>query len=138
MEALLRLLVPFAQNQLREHGAFAPFGASMSPDGEIRMIAGDAAPSPDGSIDASRLLGAMRDGLRPRVLRDELLAIGICSDVGLDHDGYTDGIRVELEHRDAEPLTCVVAYRRVEDGVEFAEMVGMPGERLTWTAASGR
>lgn len=132
MEALLRLLVPFAESQLREHGAFAPFGASMAPDGEVKMIAGDAAPSPDGTIDATKLIGAMRDGLRPQVLRDELLATAICSDVGLDHDGYTDGIRVEMEHRDADPLTCVVPYRRAAGSVEFAEMIGMPGERHNW------
>jgi hypothetical protein len=105
----------------------------MAPDGELKMIAGDAAPSADGTVEATKLIGAMRDGLRPQALRDELLATAICSDVGLDHQGYTDGIRVEMEHRDADPLTCVVPYRRAGEAIEFAEMIGMPGERLTWT-----
>jgi hypothetical protein len=119
MDALMRLLLAYARRAVSEGDGFAPFGASMAPDGELET-------APDDEI------GAVRDGLRSRAARGELLATGICSDVVLDEREFPKAIRVELEHRDADPVTCVLPYRSEVDRAAWGELAAMPGERRTW------
>jgi hypothetical protein len=126
MDALLRFLVPFAQRQIDEHGGFRPFGASMAPDGELEALVGDDAVDVDQELDGVRALARER--------ADGLLAVGICSDVGLDDGAYPGGIRVELEHRDADPITCILPYRNTDEELAWGEIVALPGERRTWAA----
>jgi hypothetical protein len=127
MDALLRFLVPFAQRQIDRSGGFAPFGASMAPDGELKAMTTD-----DG--DAEAQLAQMRDDARAEADDGHLLAVGICSDVNLTTDGFSEAIRIELEHRDAEPITCVLPYRNTDEELVFGEILAIPGDRRTWTA----
>jgi len=41
LDALLELTLPFAQQQLAEHGEFFPFAAAVGADGAPRLIAAD-------------------------------------------------------------------------------------------------
>lgn len=130
MNALLSLLVPFARDTIGEHGEFFPFGATMLPDGELQVAAsweGDERPT------AEQVLDTVRAGLRERADRGELLASGVVSGVEIVEGDYPLGIRVELEHRDADPVTCLVPYREVDGGYEYGDVVAYEGERRTWT-----
>jgi hypothetical protein len=129
MDALLRFLVPFAQRQIDRAGGFPPFGASMAPDGELKAITVDEG-------DAQQQLDRMRDDARADAADGILLAVGICCDVNVTTGGFTEAIRVELEHRDAEPVTCVLPYRNTDDELTFGEILAIPGDRRTWPAAS--
>jgi hypothetical protein len=125
LDALLRFLLPTAQRLVDEQGGFHPFGASMSPDGELRMLE-----SEDGSGDEQ--LAALR--LHAAAQADDLLAVGICADVTLEgRDVFPEAIRIELEHRDASPTTCLVAYRNTDEELTFADAVTLEGERRTWS-----
>ncbi len=130
MRALLSVLLPFARDAIAEHGDVYPFGAAMLPDGELQAAATWRGTGTPGAED---VLGAVRAGLRRRAARDELLATGVVAGVQIEGaDGYELGIRVELEHRDAEPVTWVVPYRfddeRYEEGTPFTGA----GERHMW------
>ena len=119
MDALMRLLLAYARRAVSAGDGFAPFGASMAPDGELET-------APDDDVDA------LREALRSRANRGELLATGICSDVVLDEQEFPKAIRVELEHRDAEPLTCMLPYRFEADRAAWGQLTSIPGERRTW------
>ena len=119
MNALMRLLLAYARRAVSAGEGFAPLGASMAPDGELET-------APDDEI------AAVRQAMRSRAERGELLATGICSDVVLDQEGFPKAIRVELEHRDADPVTCVLPYRLDVDRAAWGELAAMPGKRRTW------
>jgi hypothetical protein len=133
MDALLRFLVPSAQRWLDEAGAFRPFGASMAPDGQLQALT----PSEEQEATAQDQLDLMRAEVRLGAERGSLLAIGICSDVTLPEGDFPEAIRIELEHRDAAPITCVVPYRPAGGGgYEYGSLVTAEGERRTWTRPS--
>lgn len=130
MNALLGVLLPFARDAIAAYGTFFPIGATMSPEGELQAAGGDA-----GSIEptADALLGSIRDGFRSRADRGELIATGVATDVTIPQGEFPLGIRVELEHRDGDPITCVVPYRATDEGVlEYGDIVAFEGKRLTW------
>jgi len=135
MNALLKVLLPFARDSVGDHGGFFPFGASLAPDGQLEAAAayeadeGDDEPTPDD------VLATIRDGLRERAGRDELIATGVCSGVTIEEGEFPLGIRVELEHRDGEPITCVVPYRIDGDGYGWGAPFSFPGEHRIWDGA---
>lgn len=129
MRALLRVLLPFARDTISEHGEFYPFGATMLPDGELQTAAtweGSGRPSADEVLDAVRV------SLRRRADRHELLATGVVAGVTIETGSFPLGIRVELEHRDVDPVTWVVPYRSDDAGYEEGEPFTIAAERRMW------
>lgn len=129
MNALLKVLLPFARDSVGDHGGFFPFGASLALDGELEAAAayeGNDEPTPD------EVLVTIRESVRERAGRGELIASGVCSGVTIEEGEFPLGIRVELEHRDGEPITCVVPYRDDGGGYEWGAPFSFPGERRTW------
>ena len=125
MDALLRFLLPAARREVDESGGFLPFGATMAPDGEVELLGpADAEDSPQEQLDTLRALARER--------RDHLLAAGICSDVSVPRGSFPEAIRVELEHRDGEPITWLQPYRNTDDELAWGEQVSLPGARRTW------
>ena len=131
MRALLGVLLPFARDAIAEHGDVFPFGATMLPDGEMQAAAtwqGEGTPA------SEDVLLAIRTGLRDRAARGELLATGVAAGVTIGGGTHDLGIRVELEHRDAEPVTWIVPYRSDEERYEEGTPFTVEGERHTWPA----
>jgi hypothetical protein len=130
MNALLGVLLPFARDAIADHGTFFPIGATMSPDGELQAAGGDAGGT-DPTVDA--LLDSIRHGFRSRADLGELIATGVATDVTIPQGEFPLGIRIELEHRDGDPITCVVPYRETDQGAfEYGDIVAFEGKRLTW------
>ena len=100
---------------------FAPFGASMAPDGELETSSAEE-------------LDVLREELRGRADRGELLAVGVCTDVVVDVPA-SRAIRVELEHRDEEPLTCVLPFRLDEERPAWGSSRRCPASAGPGTAA---
>ncbi|HTG48312.1 MAG TPA: hypothetical protein VK646_11725 [Actinomycetota bacterium] len=122
MDALLRLVLAYARTEVAVGDGVTPFGASMAVDGELETASGA---DPD----------EVRGIFRTRAERDELVAVAVCTGVVLGEPAFTDAIRVEIEHRDDEPITFVLPYR-VDEGrerPEWGELTAGPGERRTWT-----
>jgi hypothetical protein len=130
MDALLRFLLPAARREVDEAGGFLPFGASMAPDGQVELL-GPA----DGDDTAEDQLEDLRALARER--RDHLLAVGVCSDVAVTRGAFPEAIRVELEHRDAGPVTWLQPYRNTDDELTWGDRVSLPGQRRTWDGDQG-
>jgi hypothetical protein len=130
MNALMRVLLPFARASIQQYGGFSPFGASMAPDGELDTATGPG--HQNGEIEPEAVLDAIRAALKRRADGGELVATGVCSEVTIEDGDFPLGIRVEMEHRDDEPVTCVVPYRRSADGFEYGNVFAYVGERRTW------
>jgi hypothetical protein len=132
LRALLAVLLPFARDAIGEHGDVYPFGGTMLPDGELQAAetwGGDGVPI------AQDVLDAVRAGLRERAARGELLATGVVAGVAIEGDATYDlAIRVELEHRDAEPVTWIVPYRSDDERYEEGTPFTVESERHTWPA----
>ena len=127
MDALMRLLVPAARREIDRSGGFLPFGVSMALDGEVEMLSADPSGSELEQLEDLRALARARAG------QGELLAVGVCSDVNVA--GRTlQAIRIELEHRDADPVTWMVPYLNTVEELGWGEPVPAPGERLIWPA----
>ena len=130
MNALLGVLLPFARDAIGQHGTFFPIGASMAPDGEL---AAAAVTPEEHEPSAEGLLVALRRGFKSVAGRGELLATGVASDVAIPQGDYPFGIRVELEHAQSEPITCVVPYREIDESAyEYGDVVAFPGDRHVW------
>lgn len=127
MEALLRFLLPAARREVDMAGGFLPFGASMAPDGQVELLG-----PLEGGDAAERQLDDLRALARERA--DHLLAIGVCSDVAVTRGSFPEAIRVEIEHRDAGPITWLQPYRNTDEELAWGETVSLPGERRTWDA----
>jgi hypothetical protein len=130
MNALMRVLLPFARDSIQRYGGFYPFGASMAADGELDTATGPG--NRDGEAEPETVLEAIRTTLKVRADRGEVIATGICSEVTIDDGDFPLGIRVEMEHRDDEPVTCVVPYRRSGEGFEYGDVFAYVGERRTF------
>lgn len=122
LDALLELTLPFAQQQLAEHGEFFPFAAAVGVDGAPRLIAADPGV---GERPASRdVLDQLVGGLR---------AAALVADVRV---GESDAARVELEHRDGQAICVLLPYkrRRLRRGVDYGELGAAPGQPRIWSS----
>ena len=127
MDALLRLLVPHGRRSVAAFGTVTPLGASMGSDGEVRTVAG-----PEADVAPGVVLASVYAELRSAADAGDVLASGVISDVTFADAEWPDGLRVELEHRDAEPITFVLPYRASETGTVWSDAVTIPGTRRTW------
>ena len=123
LDNLLSTCIPFAKQMLEKHGEFFPFGATMSPTGEISLAAGyDDGPG----LGAQEIAKLMLDGFRAQ--SSDYKAVALCVDVRVDApdgSGKTDAIRVTLEERGGEAVNVFMPYRkRMLRGITYGEIFG--------------
>jgi hypothetical protein len=112
LDALLDAVLPFAEQMLRQHGDFYPFGATIAPDGKIALIqpfVGEEEEIPD----SPQLVHLLYEGLRDQALRGEILGGAVCTNVSIRPDGSeeeTDAVRVSLDHAKHESLDVFQPY----------------------------
>jgi hypothetical protein len=129
LDALLELTLPFAQQQLAEHGEFFPFAAAVGADGTPRLIAADPGL---GERPTSRdVLDQLVGGLREQA--GDIRAAALVADVRV---GESDAARVELEHRDGQAICVLLPYkrRRLRCGVDYGELGAAPGQPRIWSS----
>jgi len=137
LEQLLNALIPFAQEMLKKHGEFYPFGASVDAKGEVAAQAADPGEeNPDSQVVIEMLLAGMREEAK----RGEIRAAGICYDSRLVPPGKTektDAIACRLEHQNGEAIQTFVPYRKGFLGrYKYDELLAGEGEQAIFTAAS--
>jgi hypothetical protein len=128
LDQLLNALLPFAQEMLGQHGEFFPFGATIRPDGEVRMAAadaGEARPRPED------VLAVLEESLRADAADRAIKAAGTAANVTVDlGDGPTDAIVVDLDHADGESVRVFLPYSAGgSGGYVYGDLVGGEGDR---------
>lgn len=125
LDRLLNVVLPFADEMLRRHGDFLPYGVAITRDGDEQMFAADT--SEEAGPNPSDVLTSLVNGMSEDA--NGLRAAALVSDVTSD---ATDAVMVHLEHADSMAITVVVPYERAEDAVEYADMAATPAEALIW------
>lgn len=118
---LLDALMPFAEEMLKKHGEFFPFGASISTAGEVSGHAThDGAESPSSEDVIGGLMEAFRGNARGGTIR----AAGICYDGRIVQDGKkVDAVIVMLEHISGCASKACIPYSKGMLGrYRFGEM----------------
>jgi hypothetical protein len=121
---LMNMLVPFAEQMVREHGEFYPYGGVMMPDGSMQHFgATDGTEHPKSSDLIDLLLTQFREGGR----QGRYKATGIVYDVLTVPPGATektDAIAVRLDHEAGYSVVVMIPYRvdegRLTKGTIFA------------------
>jgi hypothetical protein len=129
LDALLELTLPFAQQQLAEHGEFFPFAAAVGADGASRLIAAD--PGLGERPASTDVLDQLVGGLREQA--GDIRAAALVADVRV---GESDAARVELEHRDGQAICVLLPYkrRRLRRGVDYGELGAAPSQPRIWSS----
>lgn len=128
LDALLGAVLPFAEQSLSRYGEMFPFGAAISSDGELEMLASD--PGIGERPMSEVILGALYEGARAssRARR----AFAFVADVRVN---AADTVRVELEHQEGTALVVLVPYSRSrlkKKKVTLGQISGGMGQRNVW------
>jgi len=109
-EKLMNALLPFAEQMLREHGEFHPFGGAMKPDGEIvhhGAYTGKELPK------GQELVNLLTEAFRQSAAKGEYIATAIVYDIRTVPRGdteKTDAICVSLDHRNDYSVNVAFPY----------------------------
>jgi hypothetical protein len=128
LDGLLNALLPFAQQELEKLGEFFPFGATVTVDGETRLLGVDAMQEerPESASIISMLLADAENK------RDDLRAVGICSDARATD---SDAIRLDLEHSEGTAIAVLLPYvkKRFGRGIEYSALQASVATNQIWT-----
>src|SRR5207247_1674351 len=77
-DTLLNTLAPFAKQMLSKHGEFYPFGATMTPDGEVTANAGyEGNEQPE----TQAVIDLLTHAFRQQAAAGQIRAAGLCKDI---------------------------------------------------------
>lgn len=121
-DKLLQALMPFAEQMLKQHGEFFPFGASISTTGEPVMQAGydgNEQPAPEDVV------ALLVKGMHAEATAGKIRASAICYDGRIVRDGKKiDAVIVSLEHVSGNATkTCVPYVKKLFGGYRFSDMI---------------
>jgi hypothetical protein len=96
LQAICDFLMGFAEGQVRDCGAFLPFGVSMDTSGKLTA---EAASDGEDQSTATEILPLLHEGLRTKE-PSQVRAVGVCEWVKITPEGgsQTDAIKVLVEH----------------------------------------
>jgi hypothetical protein len=127
LDDLLDLCLPFAREQVDQHGELFPFGAVVNSEGIKSLHGADpgAGELPTSSAVRTLLIDVMRS------TREGLRAVAVCSDV---RGSKGDAIRVELEHAEGPTMAVFLPYKKKRFGnrVEYMALTAGPGNVGVW------
>jgi hypothetical protein len=136
LDALLPVLLDFAQLMLAKAGEFLPFAASMSVDGTIKSVGGY---SGDEHPPSQELIDLLVSAFQRDAVTQSIRATGICIDVRTIPPGETaktDAICSRLEHADGEAVDVYLPYRKGLSGrIKYGSLFASPGERRIFGGA---
>jgi hypothetical protein len=131
LDALLNAVLPFAEQMLRQHGDFYPFGATIGHDGRISLIQPDL--GEDEEIpETEQIVHLLYEGLRHEALRGEIRGGAVCTNVSVhldENDEETDAVRVSLDHAKHDPLDVFQPYAIEPSGdVVYGEVLAVAAD----------
>jgi hypothetical protein len=129
LDALLNAVLPFAEQTLSKRGEMFPFGAAVSSQGQLEMLAGD--PGSGERPTSEAVLRALYDGARASCSTRRAFAF-----VAYVRADGADAVRVELEHQEGAAIVVLVPYShsRLKKKVAFGQISGGMGSPNIWIA----
>ena len=119
-------VLPFAEQMLKNHGAFYPYAGVLTTAGEIRHVAGWTG---EDHPESTEIIEMLKEGLRAGA--DEYQCTALVYDTMTVPPGKRkkqDAVTVDLEHRDGFSLIIVRPYRLRGQKLTFQEAFTAPGE----------
>jgi hypothetical protein len=129
LDGLLNTLLPFAQQELEKLGEFFPFGAIVTAEGETKLLGADE--MQEERPDSANILSMLQ--AEAKNTRDELRAVGICSNVRATD---SEAIKVDLEHSEGTALAVLLPYtqKRFGRGIEYSALQAEVATNQVWIA----
>jgi hypothetical protein len=132
LDALLDLVLPFAQQQVADRGGFFPYGAYIGLGGVAEFV---AIYSDSENPDPSEMYEGCFSALAAR--RNVIRAAAVAVDVHID-GGAGDAISVDLEHAEGHAITVVLPYWKARFGkrLKYGSMSAQAGEHRIWASSA--
>lgn len=132
--SLLNMLMPFAEQMLKKHGEFFPFGASVSTTGEVIANAthdGNEMPA------SEEVIASLVQAFQGEVRGGKLRATGICYDGRITLEGKkVDAVILSLEHVSGNASKLCVPYKKgIFGGYKFGDMIAGVDEPKIFVAS---
>jgi hypothetical protein len=111
LEMLIGAALPFAQQMLKAHGEYFPFGATMDAQGKISQVGADTGSEHPASAD---IIALLKGAYRKNGLEEKIIACALVYDVRTVPPGATeksDAVAIDLNHRDGLSVTMYYPYR---------------------------
>lgn len=127
-EQIMTTMIPLAKQMLEKHGAFAPYGGAMTPNGEVVPVVGYSGTEPPPS---QEIIDALNAAFRAGADAGQYKATGLFSDVEVVPPGATErthAVAVALDHQDDYSIVIFFPYKIVDGTVEFDVVYASPGE----------
>ena len=127
VEALMNDGVSFAEQMLRDHGEFLPFGRAMKTDGEIVHLAGyNGVEHPP----SQEIIELLNDDFRSAARQGKYKATALFYDVRLgqgDGGDKSDAVAVALDHRDEYSVVVYFPYALQDGALSFGDLLAEKG-----------
>ena len=129
-QLLLNEVLPFAEQMLREHGEFYPYGGFMKLDGSIAHVGAS-------DLDTDRpksqdLIQILRNSFQDMAQANQCKAVALVFDVRVtipDSGLKSDAIQVCLEHKDGYSAQVFFPYQINNDDVVYGDTFAQQGNR---------
>src|SRR6266404_5687271 len=113
-DELLSAVIPIAQAMLKDLGAFIPFGAFITRDGEVQLAGGEGGPS---HLYTEEIVEMYLEAYREAAAVGDFTSTALRVDVRVHVPGKlekTDAIQIMLEHSGGESLNAFMPYEKHE------------------------
>jgi hypothetical protein len=123
-DKLLSAVIPIAQSMLKDLGAFIPFGAFITRDGEVQLAGGVGDAS---HLETGEMVEMYLQAYREAAGDGTLTCTALCVDVRIHVPGQmekTDAIQIMLEDSGGEALNAFMPYeKQAESDITYAPLV---------------
>jgi hypothetical protein len=124
---------------LTKHGAFLPFGSSMTGSGDVTV---DSTFMEKEHPPSQEVIDALTQLYRQKAEADEIRAAAICFDVSIVPPGKTakaDAVAIGLEHRSGEAVNVFLPYQKRWFGrIRYSELFATPRDGQFFSPARRR
>ena len=128
-DKLLSAVIPIAQAMLKDLGAFIPFGAFITRDGEVQLAGGEGDPS---HLDTEEIVETYLEAFRQAAGDGNFTSTALCVDVRIEVPGKlekTDAIQIMLEHSGGEALNAFMPYEKhAESDMTYTPLFATPAD----------
>jgi hypothetical protein len=128
-EKLLSAVIPIAQRMLKDLGAFIPFGAFITRDGEVQLAGGEGNPS---HLETQEIVEMYLEAFREAAADGTFTSTALCVDVRVHIPGKlekTDAIQIMLEHSGGEALNAFMPYEKhAQSDITYAPLFATPAD----------